>query len=223
MNLVGSPIDFLIAFAAGTAVSFSPCVYPLLPITVGYVGALSCGTRAKGFLITVVYALGVAITYSILGAVASFTGSVFGRIAGTPWPYLVVGNACLFFGLVFFDVFQLPSFYKGPVKIQPKGYIAILLFGMVSGLAVSPCTVPVLGSILVYVGTKQDSVYGMGLLFCFAFGVCATIILAGTFSGLLSKLPRSGNWLNRVKKIYGVVLIGTGEYFLIQAGRYMLS
>lgn len=222
MDLVGSPIDFLIAFAAGVVVSFTPCVYPVLPVTVGYVGALSQGSRSKGFLISIIYALGVAITYSILGAIASLTGSVFGQIAGTPWPYLIVGNVCIFLGLVAFDVFQLPSFHKGTIKIQPKGFITILLFGMVAGLAVSPCTAPALGSILVIVGAKQNIIYGISLLFCFGYGVCATIILAGTFSGFLSNLPKSGNWLNRVKKIYGLILIGMGEYFLIQAGRNML-
>ena len=222
MNLVGNPLDFLIAFGAGVLISFTPCVYPLIPITIGYVGATARGSRLKGFFISLIYSLGIATTYCILGGIASLTGSVFGQIAGTPWPYLVVGNVCVLLGLVVLDVFTIPVFNLSPVKVKPKGFISTFIFGMVAGLVVGPCTAPALASILIYVGTKQNVIYGMIVLFCFAYGVCATLILAGTFSGILANLPKSGNWLNIVKKAYGLILIGMGEYFFIQAGRYLL-
>lgn len=222
MNLAGNPLDFLIAFGAGILVSFTPCVYPLIPVTVGYIGASTRGSRAKGFLLSIIYALGIAVTYSILGAIASLSGRLFGQMAGNPWPYFIVANACIFFGLVLLDVLSLPLPAFAAKRIEPKGIISVFLFGLVSGLVVGPCTAPALGTILVYVGSRQNLIYGMLLLFCFAYGMCAILILAGTFSSILVNLPKSGIWMSRIKKACGLILIGVGEYFLIQAGRYMI-
>ena len=222
MNLVGSPLDFLIAFGAGVLVSFTPCVYPLIPVTVGYIGSLSAGSRLKGFILSIIYALGIATTYSILGAIASLTGKVFGQIAGTPWPYFVVSLVCIFFGLVFLEVFGMSLPIFSIKKVESKSVISVYLFGLVSGLVVGPCITPVLATILVYVGTKQNLVYAMFLLFCFAYGLCTVLILAGTFSGILVNLPKSGIWIEKVKKLCGLILIATGIYFLIQTGKYFL-
>lgn len=222
MNLAGNPLDFLVAFGAGLLVSFTPCVYPLLPITIGYIGASARGSRTKGFILSVAYALGVAITYSILGAFASLSGKIFGQVAGNPWTYFIVANACIFSGLVLLEVFTLPLLMFTTKKIEPKSTISVLLFGMISGLVVGPCTAPALGTILVYVGSRQNLIYGMLLLFCFAFGMSGMLILAGTFSSVFINLPKSGIWLSRIKKIFGLMLILIGEYFLIQTGRYML-
>lgn len=222
MNLVGNPLDFLVAFGAGVLISFTPCVYPLIPVTVGYIGASARGSRIKGFLLSAIYALGIATTYSVLGAIASLTGKVFGQIAGNPWIYFIVANVCIFFGLVLFGVFRLslPAFTVR--KVEPKNAISVFLFGLVSGLVVGPCTAPALGTILAYVSTRQNLLYGMLSLFCFAYGMCSVLILAGTFSSVFVNLPKSGVWMERIKKFYGLVLIAVGEYFLIQMGRYIL-
>lgn len=222
MNLVDNPLAFFIAFGAGILVSFTPCVYPLLPITVGYVGFAARGSRVRGFFLSIVYALGIAVTYSALGAVASLTGKIFGQIAASPWPYFVIANVCIFFGLTMFDVFTLPILGATSKRVEPKGLVSTFLFGIVSGFVVGPCTTPALTTLLVYVGTKQNLIYGILLLFCFAYGLCTTLILAGTFSGILVSLPKSGIWLERVKKLCGLILIGMGEYFLIQAGKLLL-
>lgn len=222
MSLVGNPLDFIIAFGAGVLVSFTPCVYPLIPITVGYIGAATGGSRRKGFVLSVIYALGIATTYSVLGLIASLTGKVFGQVAGNPWAYFIVANACIFFGLVLLDVFVIPFPVFTAKKIEPKGIISVFLFGLLSGLVVGPCTAPALGAILVYVGSRQNLVYGMLLLFCFAYGMCTVLILAGTFSGVLVNLPKSGVWMSRIKKTCGFILILIGEFLLIQTGRYIL-
>ncbi len=222
MNLAGNPLDFLFAFGAGVLISFTPCVYPLIPITIGYIGGSARGSRLKGFLLSLIYALGIAVTYSVMGAVASLAGKVFGQFAGNPWIYFIVANVCIIFGLVLLDVFNLPLPSFAAKKIEAKGIISVFLFGLVSGLVVGPCTAPALGTILVYVGSKQNLIYGMILLFCFAYGMCSVLILAGTFSSVLVNLPKSGIWMARVKRICGLILILIGEYFLIQMGRYIL-
>lgn len=222
MILVGRPLDFIVAFLGGVLVSFTPCVYPLIPVTVGYIGGLAYGSRLKGFILSVIYALGVATTYSVLGAIASLTGRIFGRIAGSPWPYFIVANVCIFFGLVLLDVFSIPLPAFSAKKIEAKSVLSVFLLGLISGLVVGSCTTPVLATILVYVGTRQNLLYGILLLFCFAYGLCTILILAGTFSGIFVNLPKSGIWLGRIKKFCGIILILAGEYFLIQAGRYFI-
>ena len=221
MNLSGSPLDFIIAFGAGAAVSFSPCVYPLIPVTVGYIGANSQGSRLKALWVSLLYSLGIATTYSALGVVAVLTGTIFGQITSNFWAYFILGNFYLLFGLLLLDVFNLPFFNIGIKNVRPRSMLSVFLFGLVSGLAVGPCTFPVLGAILVHVASRQNILYGVSLLFAFSYGVCFLLILTGVFSGLLANLPKSGEWLTRIKKAGGIILLCMAEYFLIQAGGFI--
>ncbi|MDP2939692.1 MAG: cytochrome c biogenesis protein CcdA [Candidatus Omnitrophota bacterium] len=214
--------DLFLAFGAGVLVSFSPCVYPLAPITLSFIGIESKGSKLKGFRLSCIYVLGLAVTYSILGAFAAFTGKLFGQIATHPVSYIIAGNVFVLFGLSFLGVFDIPVFglyLHNRIKITSQ--LSVFLFGMISGLVVGPCTAPALGAILVYVATKQNLIFGMSLLFSFAYGVGALLILVGTFGSVLLGLPKSGEWLVRIKIIGGIILIVAGEYFLIQAGRRM--
>ena len=95
----------------------------------------------------------------------------------------------------------------------------MFLFGLVSGLVVGPCTAPALGAVLLYVGTRQNIIHGITLLFTFAYGVGIVLILTATVGGFLLDFSKSSVWLNRIKKLGGLILIGAGEYFLINAGR----
>ena len=220
MTLVGNPVEFFVAFGAGVAVSFTPCVYSLLPVTIGYMGANAQGSRLKGLWISLIYALGVSVTYSALGIIASLTGRIFGEISNNFWAYFILGVFYFLFGLMFLDVFHISFFDVARKNIKPKGIFSIFLFGLVSGLAVSPCVFPALGAILTFVASKQNVFYGVALLFSFSYGMCTLLILAGTFSGVLLNLPKSGLWMVKIKKVGGIILIGVGAYFLIQAGRF---
>ncbi len=223
MNLSGNILlDLFAAFGAGVLVSFSPCVYPLAPITLSFIGAQSNGLKFRGFLLSCIYVLGLAVTYSALGAIAALTGKLFGQIATHPITYAVAANIFILFGLSFLGVFDVPAFgiyIQNKIKINNK--ISVFFFGMVSGLIVGPCIAPALGAILVYVATRQNLIYGISLLFAFAYGVGSVLILIGTFGSALAGLPKSGSWLVRIKMVCGIILILAGEYFLIQAGRRM--
>ncbi len=223
MNLSGNlAFDVLYAFGGGVLVSFSPCVYPLAPITLSFLGVKGSGSRWKGFALSCLYVLGIAVTYATLGAIASLTGKLFGSIATHSVSYLVAGNVFLLFGLSFFGVFDFPGFgIYLQNKVKRGNAFSVFLFGLVSGLVVGPCTAPALGAILVYVATKQNLIYGSVLLFAFAYGVGTLLIVVGTFSGLLLGLPKSGKWLMAIKRVAGGILILAGEYFIIQAGRRM--
>lgn len=223
MNLQGNSLSFIGAFLGGVLVGFSPCVYPLIPITLGFIGVKAGSSRLRGLILSLVYVLGLAITYSILGLIASLTGRLFGEISAHPISFLVIGNACIIAGLSFFDVFNI-SFtgIRLQNKIKNKGEIlSVFLLGMASGLIAGPCTAPALGTILLYVATKQNVFYGASLLFVFAYGMGFLLILVGTFSAIFVNLSHSGRWLERIKKISGFILLGIGEYFLIKAGRLM--
>ncbi len=224
--LYGAPITAVfIAFLAGVLTSFTPCVYPLIPITVGFIGARSSASKTRGFYLSLLYVLGLACVYAALGAFAALTGKLFGQIGTSPWTYLFVGNLCLLFGLAMLDVFtiQFQFLGAGQQRLQPAGgSLTAFLFGGCSGLVAGPCTTPVLGALLAFVASRQNVALGIGMLFVFALGMGTLLVLVGTFTGLLSSLPKSGMWIVRVKKIFGFFMIAIGEVFIIKAGQLMI-
>ena len=213
-------LAFVLIFLAGVGVSFTPCVYPVIPITLGYIGARSAGSRWKGFTLSLVYVFGMALTYAALGAFAALTGRLFGQIGSSPWMQIFVALVCLLLGISMLGIFELPQIsLAGRIpgaSHEKKGYFGAILVGIVSGLIVGPCTAPVLASVLVYVGSRQNILYGFSLLFAFGYGVGFLMILLGTFTGLISSLPRSGIWLDRVKKGFGVLLIAAAVVLFLR-------
>ncbi len=205
-------------------VSFSPCVYPVIPITAGFIaGANTQGTKLMGFFISLIYVLGLSVTYCALAMIAALSGKVFGQMQNHPAVFFIVGGVLIFFALTLFDIIQLPVLgVQAQNRMRPKNIWMVLLLGMASGLVIGPCTAPILGGLLLYVASKQNILYGASLLFVFSYGVGTSLILVGTFSGILSNLPKSGPWLVRVKQFCGLVLLIIGIYFIIQAWRLML-
>ncbi|MEW6333733.1 MAG: cytochrome c biogenesis protein CcdA [Thermodesulfobacteriota bacterium] len=219
--------SFLLAYIAvylgGVLVSFTPCIYPLIPITVAFIGANGRGSKSRGFVMAVMYVLGMAFTYTFLGVFAALSGKLFGQIQSNPWTYFIVGNLCIIMGLSMMDLFSLrirtPDFVTR-VQLQKNvpGLMGSFLVGAASGFVISPCTAPALAVVLGYVATQQNVAFASSLMFVFALGMGTLLILLGTFAGLLAGLPRSGAWMARVSHLFGWVLLGTGEYFLISAG-----
>jgi len=218
-------LTLLAAYLGGVLVSFTPCIYPVIPITVAYVGGQSQGSKLKGFLLSIVYVLGTAVTYTVLGGIAAMSGLFFGQIQTSPWTYFIVANICILMGLAMLDVFTfpLPGFLsQAHTASTKKGVLGGFLLGIASGLVLGPCTAPVLGVLLSYVATKQNVFYGMSLLFVFAFGMGTLLILVGTFTGLLTNLPKAGAWMIKIQKTFGWLLIAIGEYFLFTAGTFSI-
>jgi cytochrome c-type biogenesis protein len=216
-----SCLAFFMAYLGGVLVSFTPCTYPLIPITVAYIGAESGTSRMKGLVLSIVYVLGMSVVYMTLGATAALSGKLFGQIQTNPWTYFIVANIFILMGLSMLEVFVLPVRMPGFLsRIQPrkKGILGSFLVGAVSGVIIGPCTVPVFAVLLSFVATSQNIVFGMTLLFLFAFGMGTLLIILGTFAGLIASIPKSGVWMVRIHHLSGWILLVMGEYFLIKAG-----
>jgi len=221
----GSPVAYAIAFLGGLLTSFTPCTYPILPVTVGYLGSRSGRSRMRMILSSGMYAMGMAMTYAALGMAAGLSGRMFGEVTAHPLSYIVMGNVCILLSLSLFDVFQLPTpgFLARLGSAGDGGTIGgAFLVGICSGIVVGPCTAPVLGGLLLYVGSSGHPLFGATLLFTFALGMALPVVVLGMFAGLLAGLPRSGSWLVTVKKGFGVLLLLAGEYLLLEAGKRLI-
>jgi cytochrome c-type biogenesis protein len=219
---LGSPLPAMgIAFVAGILSSFTPCVYPIIPVFVSYIGSRSGGSRMNGFSLSVAYVIGLATVYALLGAVAGLTGGIFGQVQSSFWAQLLIANILLLFGLSMFDVFQIHIPSIGPRRqlTESRGLVGAFVFGAVSGLIASPCTAPVVGVMLTLIAERQNPAFGTWLMFIYACGLGLPLVVLGTFTGLLASLPRAGAWMNTVKKVFGIAFIILAQYYLIQAGR----
>ena len=224
MELQGNFLDYFIVFGAGVVVSFTPCVYPVIPLTASFIAGVNTkGTKLMGFIISLIYVFGLALTYCAVAVFAALTGKMFGQIQNSPIIFIVVANVLIFFSLVMFDVIAIPNFgLNVHNKIKTKNIWTVILFGMASGLVVGSCTAPILGTLLLYISSKHNILHGVSLMFVFSYGVGASLILVGTFSGILGSLPKSGGWLVGIKHVCGFILMIAAEYFLIKAGMLLL-
>lgn len=220
-----SLLAFLAAYLGGILISFTPCIYPVIPITIASIGSHGRVSKIKSFLISLVYVLGISLTYSGLGAAAALQGKLFGQIQTNPWTYVIVANIFIFMGLSLLGIFVLPVRTPGFLtRVQPnkKGVLNIFFLGVVAGLVMGPCTVPVFTALLGYVAANQDILWGTGLLFTFALGMGTPLILLGTFTSLVTSMPKSGAWMVAVNHISGWILLAMGEYFLVKAGGFWM-
>jgi thioredoxin:protein disulfide reductase len=210
----GVLVMLLVMFVGGLLTSLTPCVYPLIPITVAFFGA-SGASAGRGFILSVFFVLGMAVMYSILGVTAAATGAVFGAVMTNPWVMGAVALVFLAFAASMFGAFkiQLPSSLQLRLNsVGGSGFGGAFLAGVVAGIIAAPCTGPVLGTALAYVATTGDLWLGFLSMFTFAIGMGVLFMLIGTFSA--SIVPRSGAWLGVVESVFGVVMIVAALYFL---------
>jgi len=205
-----SLLAFLLVYVGGVVTSFTPCVYPMIPITVGFMGGQVGNSRVRTVALVLCYVLGIAVTYAGLGAAAALTGATFGTFANNPWVYVGVSGVIALFGLAMMDLFTLPlpAFLTRGLGGARRGFLGAAAMGLTAGLVAAPCTAPVLGAVLVYVASQQNVVFGVALLFVFALGLSTLLVVVGLFTGLVANLPASGPWLERLKRAFGAVMVG---------------
>lgn len=209
---------FLFVFFAGVLTSFTPCVFPMIPITLAIIGSRSANTnRLKSFLSSLSYVAGIAFTYSMLGLFAAKTGALFGSFMSNPIVVGTIAGVLIAMSLSMFGLFEIktPAFISNRVMIsgQSSGYIGAFAAGLIAGVVASPCVGPVLVGILAFVAKTQDMALGFWLLFTFASGLGLLFLILGTFSSLIQYLPRSGPWMDMVKFIFGVSMLALALYF----------
>jgi thiol:disulfide interchange protein DsbD len=214
-------------FGAGVVTSLNPCIWPMIPITVGTIGGVnqaSAGGRSRKRVIglTLTYVAGLALFYAILGLIAGLSGSLFGSISANRWAYLAIGNLLLIFALAMLEVIPI----RMPARLATwagslggGSYPAVFLLGATSGIVAAPCGAPAFAAVLTWVATTRSAVLGFVYLFVFSLGMTAVLVLAGVFSGALSALPKPGVWMIWIKRGAGILLLLMAEFYFVKAGQ----
>jgi len=207
---------FLLVFLGGLALNLTPCVYPLIPITISYFGGQAGGKKGGSVLHALLYVIGMAVTYSVLGSIAAFTGSLFGTALQYPAVLIFIAAILVLLSLSMFDVYELrmPAFLNRLAGGSQKGYLGTFIMGLTVGIVAAPCIGPFVLGLLTYVGNRGSVVLGFSLFFVLALGLGVPFLFLGVFSGSLNKLPRSGAWMVWVRKIFGFILLAMAVYFL---------
>jgi thiol:disulfide interchange protein DsbD len=207
---------FLFIFFGGLALNLTPCVYPLIPITISYFGGQSEGNKKSLVLRAVIYVLGMAITYSILGVLASLTGSLLGSALQNPLVLIFVALVLIGLSLSMFGLYEIriPQSLAMLGSKNRAGYLGTLFMGLTVGLIAAPCIGPFVLGLLTYVSELGDPILGFWMFFVLALGLGTPFLILGIFSGSAAHLPRSGAWMIWVRNIFGFVLIGMAIYFL---------
>jgi len=212
----GILLSLIFIFLAGLALNLTPCVYPLIPITIGYFGGQAEGKTSRLFLLGLLYMLGMAITYSVIGVVTSLSGAVFGTLLQNP--IVIIGIVLLFVALALsqFGVyeFKLPDALVAKAGGAKGGAFGAFFMGLTMGIVAAPCIGPFVLGLVTYVAAKGDPYYGFLMFFVLALGLGFPYLLLAIFSGKIKSLPRAGIWMEGVEHIFGFLLIGMAIYFL---------
>ena len=207
-------LAFIAVFIGGLISAASPCVLAAVPLIIGYVGGYSEGNKKKAALYSLVFVLGLSLTFTLLGAAASVMGQFLGFISR--WLYLGLAVIATLMGLHLTGIISIPLPFQKTRTVKARGLLGAFLLGMLTGTVSSPCATPVLAVILAYVSTQGDIVYGGSLLFAYAIGHCALIFVAGLSIGLTESIISSRgakNFSLYAKKLSGALLIIVGIYF----------
>ncbi|MBC87036.1 MAG: hypothetical protein CL677_07630 [Bdellovibrionaceae bacterium] len=210
---------FIAIFFSGVLTSFTPCVFPVIPMTLAVIGHGTEGkTRLQGFMLSFVYVTGIALIYSLLGLFVASSGAVFGSYLGHPLVTIAIATIFFIMAASMFGAFdmEVPRFIRDRMRNvgTGQGYKGAFGAGLFAGIIASPCVGPVLVAILAFVAQTQDMVLGFALLLTFAYGLGLIFLVLGTFSSLIHHLPKSGMWMVRVKQGFGVIMIGLGLFYL---------
>jgi thioredoxin:protein disulfide reductase len=205
------------AFLGGLGASLTPCVYPMIGVTVAVFGAKKAKSRWNAMGLSTVYVLGMAAMYTPLGVAAGLTGSLFGAALASKWVVAAIAVIFIALALAMFGAFEfvLPSSLTNKAaSVGGVGYFGAFVLGLVSGVVCAPCTGPVMTGILLWIGKTQSPWLGGLTLFLFSLGLGVPFWLVGTFA---VSLPKSGAWMNGVKSFFGIVLLVIALYFLKNA------
>lgn len=205
-----------IIFTTGFLSSLSPCTLPTIVLIIGYVSGKAENSKLKSFIVTLAFTLGIAFTLTILGAFAGIAGRL---LLQTKAFYYVVAGILLVMGLWMLKVIQLNP--RGSLDFAaPKrgsGIFGAFLLGIPFGIAASPCTLPITGSVLAYSAIKGSAIYGMLLMFTYSIGKSIPLLIVGTFTGILKNISILSKYQTVFEKVGGMILVLLALYFIWMA------
>lgn len=220
--------NLLAFFLAGLGLSFTACMYPLLPIVSGIVVGDKSNSKKRAFLLSFVYVQGLALTYTLVGVLAGSTGALLTVWLQQAWVVLAAASLMVVLALSMFGVFQLqlPAgiqgyFHNQSSKLSGGKTASVLIMGMLSALIVGPCVAPPLAFALGYIGQTGDAALGGMALYMLALGTGVPLIAVATFGGHI--LPRAGEWMNGIKYAFGMLLLAVAVYVATPFLPYMVT
>jgi thiol:disulfide interchange protein DsbD len=204
----------LFALGGGLVTALTPCVYPMIPITVAIFGVKAGTPRARAIALAAAYVAGIAIMFGALGTLFALSGKAFGTFLGNPWVIVPLAAFFVAMALSMFGAFEL----KLPEGLQARlsrvggaGFGGAFLMGLVGGIIAAPCTGPPLASLLLYVSTTRDVLGGFTMLATFGAGIGAPFFLVAGFS---MSLPKPGAWMEWGKSFFGILFLLAALYYL---------
>ena len=208
---------FVAIFFIGLALNLTPCVYPMISVTVSIFGGQTDTNLFRVFLKALTYVMGIATMYSVLGVVAALSGGLFGSALQSPVVLAIIGLLLMGLALSMFGLYEIQMPYWITSKLggqNASGFIGVFVSGLVVGVFAAPCIGPPIIALLAFVGANGDPFFGFWSFFILSLGLGFPYLILGTFSGLLQKLPKSGVWMIWVKKVFGIVLVGVGLFYI---------
>jgi thiol:disulfide interchange protein DsbD len=212
----GMFLVFILVFLGGLALDLTPCIYPIIPITVSYFGGQSGGRSRRTFMLAALYVLGMAAMYSSLGVIASSSGSMLGSALQKPPVLIGVALVMAALSLSMFGLYEIrvPAGLSRVAGTSKQGAVGAFLMGLTVGIVAAPCIGPFILGLLTFVGGSGDPVLGFFLFFVLALGLGLPFLVLAVLAGSISSLPRSGEWMEWVRKVFGFVLLLMAVYFL---------
>jgi thiol:disulfide interchange protein DsbD len=210
------PLQALLIFLLGALLSLTPCIYPMIPITVGIIQGQGSTSFIRNFAVSLCYTLGVACTFASLGIAAAYTGQLFGSFMQHPIVVLSIVAMLVYLALSMFGLYEMyiPKGMQSNNRFLKGGSpITAFLFGAVSGTVASPCVSPGLALVLSIVTGLGNPLLGFIFMFAFGVGLSLPLLIIGTFSGSLNVLPKAGMWMVEVKKLFGFLMLGMAINF----------
>ncbi len=208
-------LGFLLVLLGGLALNLTPCVYPLIGVTIAYFGN-QAGTHRKVAMLATVYVLGIALMFSSVGVAVALSGGLFGAALQNVYVLSAIAAVMVLLALSSFGVFvlQAPQWMMRRAAVSRPGFLGALLMGLGMGVVAAPCIGPIVLGLLLMVERSGNPLFGFALFFTLAVGLGLPYIGLAMAAGSIRRLPRSGEWLRWTEQLFGFVLIGLALYFL---------
>ena len=211
----GFPFVLALLFVGGLALNLTPCVYPVIPLTVSFFGGQAPGAGGRVFRLAALYVLGMATMYSALGVAAALSGKLFGAALQSPWALAGIATVLVLLALSMFGLYDI----RVPTALMQKtgarsGAAGAYAMGLLVGIVAAPCVGPFVLGLLAFVAARQNAALGFLFFFVLSLGLGLPYLFLAAFSGSLARLPRAGMWMEGVKSVFGWVLLAMAAYFL---------